>query len=188
MGRVGSPPQARGRSQTVRRLNQFLARRRSSWHELTLADIGDELGLTRQAISILLPHWGRLRERARAQRVRRFAQRHPDARRSGSGLFMSWEKIGSELGLPGRAARRLWLAAGLSNDWRSSNEQLKESRARQQRVRHARVIRAETCEVCRRRFPWTVFRERERRLNGKRFVCSRSCAQRLRFRAPTAGR
>ena len=180
MTRLGSPPRARGRSQTAQRLNQFLAAHSDDWHEFTLVELGGQFGITSQAIHRLLPDWGRYRASARAEWLRNFAADHPGARRPKNPGTMTWSAIGRELGVSGECVAQLWRKLGLPSDVRSTDEQLKERHALRQQVRNARVLRDEICEVCARRFSWTGFRERERRNKGKRFVCSRSCAQRAR--------
>jgi hypothetical protein len=172
----------RGSSDTVRALNQILAQHRSDRYETSLADIARELGVSRQAVWLLLPRWHQARVRAHTERVRRFAQRHPNARRRGDSSFMTWREIGGELALSAHLVSKLWLELGFPNIWRSPAQEVKARRALKQREHLSRVLETKTCLVCARQFPWTFLRERDRRLVGKHVVCSRSCAQKLRFR------
>jgi hypothetical protein len=134
----------------------------------------------------LLPEWYGVQKDARDERLQRFSERRPDARREGADGYLYWREIDAELGISDSAARNHWRRLGLPEV--ASREGRTDREARTQRERLSRVLRTEKCIVCRQPFPWTVFRERERRLRGKRSVCSRSCAQTLRFHPEIAER
>jgi hypothetical protein len=152
------------------RLRAFEAEEPGFRDRYTLPELAQKFGVSHQHISKTLGPLGRTPgtvKRARArERLRAFAQQHPQAVRPPHEGGMPMAEMAKTTGVSVRMAAELWRELQLP------------SRARPSRPR-GQVLRRETCLECGRSFPWTVQQEYNFVRGAKRFVvCGVRCGQR----------
>src|SRR5450759_3841301 len=123
---------------TAIRLDRFLADHPDA-AGMSLAEIGRQLGVSRQNVRALLPDRTDRCEQELVERVRRWVRKHPDDLRSGRAGGMTWKAIGAELTMPAAAVQRIWRKLGLPERRLSTDEELDARRAARQRQRNRLV-------------------------------------------------
>lgn len=182
MVRSAGQQSVRGNGNAASRLRDFLDVHADARWRYGLTEIAREIGVSRQMVFVMLPGWTEERQRLAAKRVRAYARRHRTVRGADPGERRSWASIAAEIGLPVSMVKTIWRTLGLSNSERLDPDCLKRRRGKWQ-VRHlAEVLRTETCVICGADFAWTRGLEYRRKYDRRSFTCSRSCAQRFRFR------
>lgn len=144
---------------TRERLRALLAARPNICEELNLADIGKQLGVSRERVRQLMPEYVKNAREHRIALLARYVDEHPEALLPRDMGGMVQREIAAATGLSLFSLRTYWLILGLpprSLLTKSAAYGVKSGTSEYDRRWMHEVIGTRVCVVCGKSFPWTL--------------------------------